>query len=475
MPVCGIGMVAVIGTATLWSVPGGSALSAPLIALAFCTFGLVIVRGILVTSRAMMARMRSEAGLADRNEMVRLLLSEFESNGSDWLIEVDAEGRLTHVSPRLADVAARPRAELLGKSLLDLLGDERRGKGRSSVKALTGAVRGAAGVSGYHHPGRMSAAKRAGGRCRARQRPMRMGQFAGYRGVGRDVTEARRSHDRIVELARYDPLTGLANRALFRESAGRMPWRGRGAPGAAAGCCSSISIISRRSTIRWAMPPVTGCCARRRSGCRRRSAAVRRSRGWAVMNSPCCCPMPRSAASRAWRQRSSAPWRQPFSIDGQPARIGASVGYALGPTMAPTLDKLLKSADLALYEVKTNGRGTACRYVPATCANAPRNAARWRPICRWRSNSGELALAFQPVVDAADERIVGFEALLRWNHPSSAISRRCKFIPVAEATGLIIPIGHWVIENACAWAARWPDACARRGQSVAGADRRSAA
>jgi PAS domain-containing protein len=139
MPVCGIGMVTAVGVATLVSVPGGPILSAPMIALAFITFALVIARGILVSSRALMVRMRSEDGLTERNEMVRLLLSEFESNGSDWLIEVDVDGRQTHVSPRFAEVAARPSHDLLGRSLIDLLGDERRGKGRSSVKALTGA------------------------------------------------------------------------------------------------------------------------------------------------------------------------------------------------------------------------------------------------------------------------------------------------------------------------------------------------
>lgn len=137
MPVCAIALVLTIGGGAVLSVPATSPLAMPAIAVAFVTFALLIMRGVVVTSFAMMSRMRIQSELSDRNEVVRLLLNEFEANGSDWLIEVDDEGRLTHVSPRLADVARRPRSDLLGQPLLSLLGKEKRGEARAAVRALT--------------------------------------------------------------------------------------------------------------------------------------------------------------------------------------------------------------------------------------------------------------------------------------------------------------------------------------------------
>ncbi len=108
-----------------------------------------------------------------------------------------------------------------------------------------------------------------------------------------------------------------------------------------------------------------------------------------------------------------------------------------------------------MYEVKSNGRGAACRYVPEIRERAEERRALEADLAQALERD-QLALHFQPVVEAADEHIVGFEALLRWTHPTLGKIPPDKFIPVAEETGLIIPIGHWVIATACAWAARWP-------------------
>jgi diguanylate cyclase (GGDEF)-like protein/PAS domain S-box-containing protein len=453
MPVCALVLVGLIGGGALAGLPAASALAMPAVTIAVITFALLIVRGVIVTSFAMMARMRTEADLGDRNEIVRLLLNEFEANGSDWLIEVDDEGRLTHVSPRLADVARRPRSELLGQPLLSLLGKEKRGEGRAAVRALTTTFEARRGFRDITIP------VDVGGETRwwalsGTPKTAGDGRFAGYRGVGRDVTEARRSHDRIAQLARFDPLTGLANRALFREGLEDALAR---AVRTGKSCALLFIDLDRFKAVNDTLGHSAGDRLLRETAGRLRDAigggaTIARLGGdeFAVML-PDASARRVDSIAKAIVERLGAP----FDLDGHSASIGASVGYAIGPGDGASVDKLLKSADLALYEVKSNGRGAACRFVPAIAEKADERRALEADLAL-ALERGELALAFQPVVEASDEHIVGFEALLRWRHPLLGNIPPDKFIPVAEATGLIVPIGTWVIETACAWAARWP-------------------
>ncbi|GGE01318.1 GGDEF domain-containing protein [Polymorphobacter glacialis] len=453
MPVCGIAMVLVIGIGAVASVPAASPLGSGMVILTFISFGVVIVRGVVVTSFTMMSRMRTQTELGERTEVVRLLLNEFEANGSDWLIEVDVEGRLTHVSPRLSDVARRPRAELLGQPLLGLLGDERRGEARNSVKALTNTFLARRAFRDITIPVLVADETRWWA-LSGTPKTDAAGQFAGYRGVGRDVTEIRRSHERIVQLARFDPLTGLANRALFREAMEDALLR---AVRTRKSCALLFIDLDRFKAVNDTLGHAAGDRLLRSVAERLRNAVgggatIARLGGdeFAVM-------LPEAAPRRADHVARAvvAALAQPFDIEGQLVTIGGSVGFALGPADGASVDRLLKSADLALYEVKSNGRGAACRYVPEIRERAEERRALEVDL-GMALERGQLALAFQPVVEAADEHIVGFEALLRWTHPVLGKIPPDKFIPVAEDTGLIVPIGHWVIREACAWAAKWP-------------------
>jgi predicted signal transduction protein with EAL and GGDEF domain len=138
------------------------------------------------------------------------------------------------------------------------------------------------------------------------------------------------------------------------------------------------------------------------------------------------------------------------------AIVGASVGWALAPADGETPEALLKAADLALYRVREQGRGAALRF-SADMAEAAAERRRLEGDLALALERDQLSLAFQPVVDAADECITGFEALLRWNHPELGQISPLRFIPLAEETGLIVPIGLWVIDQALLWAACWPE------------------
>ena len=339
MPVCAIALVVIIGGGAVLSIPAGSPLAMPAIVLAFVTFALLIVRGVIVTSFVMMTRLRTQTELGDRNEVVRLLLNEFEANGSDWLIEVDDEGRLTHVSPRLADVARRPRSELLGQPLLSLLGKEKRGEARAAVRALTSTFEARRGFRDITVP------VDVGGETRwwalsGTPKTNATGGFAGYRDVGRDVTEARRSHDRIAQLARFDPLTGLANRALFREALEDALAR---AVRTGKTCALLFIDINRSKAVNDTLGHGAGDRLLRATAGRLRDAigggaVIARLGGdeFAVM-------LPDASARRADHVAKAivVTLASPFDLDGHAASIGASVGYALGPVDGGSVDRLL--------------------------------------------------------------------------------------------------------------------------------------
>ena len=218
LPVCAAALTFGITLGTLAGIPADSPLATPLVGLAFVTFGVLVLRGTLVTSFAMMARMRTQAENAEATATIALLLNEFEANGSDWLIEVDAAARITHVSPRFCEVAGRARAALLGRSFGDLIAHDRRDPAvRGARRTLTRRFDARVPFRDLVVPVDVRGETRWWS-LSGTPRLADDGSFAGYRGVGTDVTAARAAGDRITELARFDPLTGLANRTLVRET-----------------------------------------------------------------------------------------------------------------------------------------------------------------------------------------------------------------------------------------------------------------
>ncbi|MFC7540817.1 putative bifunctional diguanylate cyclase/phosphodiesterase [Siccirubricoccus deserti] len=147
---------------------------------------------------------------------------------------------------------------------------------------------------------------------------------------------------------------------------------------------------------------------------------------------------------------------EPFSLEGEQISIGTSIGIALAPHDAICPDKLLKAADVALYCAKEEGRGTYCFFELSMDRHLQAREATKRAL-RLALGRGEFELNYQPLVDLSTNQINSFEALLRWRHPERGVISPEDFIPIAEDTGLIIPIGEWVLEEACRAAASWPD------------------
>ena len=152
--------------------------------------------------------------------------------------------------------------------------------------------------------------------------------------------------------------------------------------------------------------------------------------------------------------------RMSYTIAGQEVVVTASIGIALGLPAREQAEELLRQADLALYQAKLSGKARWCRFEVAMDVRAQERLILEADLRR-ALERGEFAVVYQPQVELTSGRIVGTEALVRWHHPERGLVSPQHFIPIAEETGLIVPLGLWILETACrqamAWAARTPD------------------
>lgn len=153
-------------------------------------------------------------------------------------------------------------------------------------------------------------------------------------------------------------------------------------------------------------------------------------------------------------QQLLASLREPLRIERSPGMCGASIGWAVGPRDGADVDALLRNADLALYEAKRSGRGRVVAYSASLALHYEHRLTLEHDL-KFALENDELYLEYQPIIDPRSGRAICCEALLRWQHPEFGKVGPDEFIPIAESTGLIVPIGEWVLANACAEAMHW--------------------
>jgi len=270
-----------------------------------------------------------------------------------------------------------------------------------------------------------------------------------------DVTEKRNSEKKIAFLAHHDALTGLANRVQLREHIEKTLKLGERGGKAAILCLDLDNFKTVNDTLGHSVGDALLCAvASRLQALLRDDDLVSRTGGdeFAIVQAG---HEPAMQASATLASLIVETVSAPFEIGDHTVVIGASVGIAIAPDDGSDPDQLLKNADMALYRAKGEGRARFHFFEMEMDVKAQSRRLLELDLRR-AVGSGEFELFYQPIVNLAENRITGFEALLRWNHPTRGRVPPSEFIPIAEETGLIGSIGEWVIRNACNEAKTWP-------------------
>ena len=269
-----------------------------------------------------------------------------------------------------------------------------------------------------------------------------------------DITERKRAVAQIERMAHHDALTGLPNKGVFRERLAQAVQRTRGGEPLAVLYLDLDRFKAVNDTLGHPVgDELLRATAQRLCECLRQSDMVARLGGdeFAIIQADA----PQPAAANSLAERLVRVLGAPFEIDGHQIVIGASVGVAFSPEHGTDPDELLKKADLAMYDAKAAGRGAASFFNTMMDEQVQGRRALELDLRR-AIEAGEFVLHYQAIVSLPRRTLIGFEALVRWQHPQRGLVGPDHFIPAAEETGLIGPLGEWVLREAFAQAALWP-------------------
>jgi diguanylate cyclase (GGDEF)-like protein/PAS domain S-box-containing protein len=405
-------------------------------------------------ARNLVQHLVSESKVREQNDIISLLLKEFEENSSDWLWEFDRFGLFQRVSDRFSAAAGLSRESLSGHGFLAFL----REAGQANepiIEEIEQDIAARATFSGIELRVTVNDSER---HWRLTGKPTfdEFGAYAGYIGTASDVTAEKVSERRINFLAHNDSLTGLLNRTKFTEHLKQNVARLEryGSPFVVLYLDLDQFKAVNDSRGHLIGDKLLSQVAKRIRSTLRESDVAARLGGdeFAIILSNNCD----ADVTGALAARLVDVVGKPYEFDDEIILVGVSIGIAIAPINGTRSDQILRNADLALYRAKAEGRGTY-RFFESQMDSDVRERRMLELELRQALKDGEFVLHYQPLVSADDNRPSGFEALVRWNHPIRGIVSPAEFIPIAEQTGLIKQIGDWTIREACMAAVRWPE------------------
>lgn len=398
---------------------------------------------------------RARAQAFGQGQQAVKMIAEFEEHGTGWFWETDRHGRLTYLSDKVARDLAASGIDSRGQLLTELFQMDPSAPGTERTLSFHMASRTSFSDYTVCAVDENEVAPERWWSISGRPILDSIGRFRGFIGSGSDLTEKRRSEAEITRLALFDSLTGLANRQRMTLSLDKTlkqslhPWR----PNAL-----FLMDLDRFKAVNDTLGHQAGDqllqqVARRLERVVGDVGLVGRLGGdeFQILL-PGIDARDRLAMLA---ERIIAALSRPYDIQGNEVTIGCSIGIAIAPHDGEDSQTLIRNADLGLYAAKGDGRGVHRFYAEAMLEGA-RNRKRMEEDLRVALAQNQLRLVYQPIVSTRDAMIVGYEALLRWNHPVQGHIPPSQFIPVAEDCGLIEQIGEWVMRTACIEAAGWP-------------------
>jgi diguanylate cyclase (GGDEF)-like protein/PAS domain S-box-containing protein len=383
------------------------------------------------------------------HERVRVATAVFDSTQEGVLV-TDEQGLIVHVNRAFMAITGYQREEVLGDR------PNRFKSGRHDAQFYR--VMYEALMEKGHWSGEIWNRRKSGEIYPQWQNIRRVcddaGQTSHFVAVFSDLTAIKRSEQELQQLAHYDPLTGLPNRLLFTDRAAQaLTYAGS----SKRGCALLLIDLDHFKNINDSLGHNVGdqvlkAVAERLQGLFDSGMTLARLGGdeFALLQENCQQVM--QAAGLA--QRVLDAMKEPFVLDSHPLFISASVGISLFPSDAQSAEQLLRNADSALFKAKSDGREGYALYTEELTAHAQQRVELASELRR-AIDRHELRVFYQPVHDLESSRILGVEALVRWQHPERGMVSPGEFIPIAEQSGLIGEIDGWVLNTACRQMCAW--------------------
>jgi diguanylate cyclase (GGDEF)-like protein len=389
------------------------------------------------------------------------LLDDFEEAGIGWIWASDGDGRLIYLSASAAEKLGQPLDAMLAQPLIALFESDSQNPdsqtGRPLNFQLAARNRIVDMVVRFVPGTKREAERQTWWLLTGLPKLDAGGNFIGYRGSARDVTVEYERKLEDSRLAEYDSLTGLANRHRMNRKLDALLASFKAARRS---CAVMMLDLDRFKAVNDTMGHPAGDALLKQVAQRLTGIIGKRGEIGRLGGDEFQIILP-DVDDRGTLGELAAKIvqlvSQPYPIDGKQAMIGTSVGAAIAPYDGDTREELIRNSDLALYAAKNGGRGQY-RFYSSDLKDEAEERAQLLEDLRTALDKGELDLFYQPVVRIDDDLVVGCEALMRWEHPERGQVSPAIFIPIAEETNLIGPLGEWALHRACADAVKWPEA-----------------